>query len=118
VTARLVLAAGVLSTIARCGFDPDFEMEGTVSTSAGAPIAGANVMLECPGDPRGSIETTSDVTGHFHGGAIGWQPANCGIRVSAPRHANYVVPIMKVCVERSTHIDNACLRAVVHATLD
>jgi hypothetical protein len=106
------------SVITLCGCDPAFQMEGTVSTSAGAPIAGAHVMVECMGDSRATIEATSNAAGQFQGGAIGWLPATCGIRVSAPHRANYVTPIMKVCVKRPSNVENACLRVVVHAALD
>jgi hypothetical protein len=117
VIARL-LAGAVTAVVALCGCDPPFEVEGTVSTSAGEPIVGAHVVVECPDDSR-VIEATSDVAGHFfNDGAIGWRPADCTVRVSAPHRANYVAPIMDVCVKRPTNIDKACLRVVLHPALD
>lgn len=111
-----MVTASSLVVLLAC--DPPFDMEGTVSTATGAPVAGAHVAIECPGGSSVDAEATTDGAGRFHTRAIGWQPANCSVRISAPRLANYVTPIMRVCVKRPSHIQNACLSVVIHAVLD
>jgi hypothetical protein len=92
--------------------DPGYQLTGTVESSAGKPIAGAQVTAVCPKPPNPSA--TSDATGKLDGKGTGFFADDCTIEVTAPGHAKQVLPVAANCAKRYL---GSCLHVDVKAVL-
>ena len=106
-TKRLALIALLLSAC-----DPGYQLTGSVESSTGKPVAGAQVTSVCPRPP--SPSATSDAAGKLDGRGMGFFADECTIEVGAPGFAKQVLPVTPNCKERYL---GSCLHVEVKAVL-
>jgi hypothetical protein len=107
VRTRLAL---VCLLLAAC--DPGYQLTGTVESSAGKPIASAQVTAVCPKPPNPTA--TSDAAGKIEGRGTGFFADDCTIEVSAPGYAKQSLLVNPNCKKRYL---GSCLHVELKAVL-
>jgi hypothetical protein len=99
------ISATLLVLVAAC--DPGFTLKGQILDTAGKPVAGANVALNCEGHVRPTA--TSDKRGRFSAMALGWRPNTCVIEIDTRGAPPLRLLLGEHCAQ--PHGDDACLSA-------
>jgi hypothetical protein len=112
--ARRGVVAAMLTLGIAAGCDPAFRFVGTVRDDSGAPVAGANVRIECS---TVFGEATSDASGHFVGDRVGWCPLACSIEARSEGHAAWTGAVRDYCKKTRGPRGDACLDVEVDVVL-
>ncbi len=90
---RVLLLMCLWGVLAGC--DPAYDFDGSVVDTSGGPVAGADVDIRCPSG--GPTVTTTDATGRFKYGRMGWVPVDCTIEVRSAGHVPWSSSVKDHC---------------------